>query len=67
MLLAIYLRGPATSYTTLGQNLHIDDIVRDAASRRPALILLSATSEETASQLAGADGPPCYAGIAPTD
>ncbi len=52
MLLTIYLRRAGYAVHYLGQNLHVEDIARDAASKRPAMILLSATSEETASQLA---------------
>lgn len=51
MLLTIYLRRAGYSVHYLGQNLHTEDVVRDVARRRPAMILLSASSEESAARL----------------
>lgn len=51
MLLTIYLRRAGYAVHYLGQNLHIDDVARDVASRRPIMVLLSASSEESAARL----------------
>jgi MerR family transcriptional regulator, light-induced transcriptional regulator len=51
MLLSIYLRRAGYPVHYLGQSLHIEDVANDAARKRPAMILLSATTEEAARQL----------------
>jgi DNA-binding transcriptional MerR regulator/methylmalonyl-CoA mutase cobalamin-binding subunit len=51
MLLSIYLRRAGYAVHYLGQNLYIEDIAREVSRRQPAMVLVGATSEETADQL----------------
>jgi methanogenic corrinoid protein MtbC1 len=52
LLLTIYLRRAGYQVQYLGKNIPINDFTADAQRYRPAMILLSATTEEAAHQLA---------------
>lgn len=52
ILLCIYLRRAGYQVRYLGQNLPIEDMVREVNLNRPAMVLLSATTLETADTLA---------------
>ncbi|MEZ4673653.1 MAG: cobalamin B12-binding domain-containing protein [Caldilineaceae bacterium] len=52
LLLTIYLRRAGYQVQYLGKNIPIVDFAADIKRFRPALVLLSATTEETALQLA---------------
>ncbi len=51
LLLSIYLRRAGYSVHYLGQGLDIPDTVREAKLQQPALVLLSASTQETAHEL----------------
>jgi methanogenic corrinoid protein MtbC1 len=51
VLLAIYLRRAGYQIHYLGQNLPIDDFVGEVRRRRPAMVLLSASTSEAANGL----------------
>ena len=51
VLLAIYLRRAGYHVHYLGQNLPLDDLAAEVARRRPALILLGASTNEAANGL----------------
>lgn len=53
LLLAIYLRRAGYAVHYLGQNLDLDDTVREVKLRQPAMILFSAATQASAHELAG--------------